>query len=304
MILTASVYGKVSVWSSDGALLTSFAAHRFNLVSAEFSPDGKQIVTTGYMDTENNASVVKLWSIDGKLIDTLEGPPSEYSFAEFAPNDNSILASFGTPYERRSVKFWQPGKISSEFIANQRYGVKTAAFSKDGQHIWMITHRRHIELWGRTGEKKDRYPFGSGDVHFSKGGEFLVALSRNTVTCFDLNLQRVAGGFKPEDLKIDSAIACPDSKHILTIGKDGAIAVWTRDGEMRSSFKPLGKKIRFIDFVGVGDRIFVATDGNLGSLWDLDGRLVNTFSAHSNSTLEIRTCSAFGILDMTSLSLL
>ncbi len=226
MILTGSTNGKISLWSLDGALLKSFTAHRFDILSADLSPDRTQIVTTGYMDTEN-VSVVKLWGIDGNLIDTLEGPPSEYTFAEFAPNDNAILASFGTPYHLRSAKYWEPGKTSIELLKKPRDGAKAVTFSKDGKDVWMVTIGGSLELYSRTGEKKNRFRLGNENVNFAKGGESVVTTSRNTVTCFDLNKRRVVGHFKPEVSKFTVAILSPDSKHILTVLKNGAIAAWT-----------------------------------------------------------------------------
>ena len=283
MIVTGSVYGKITVWSSDGAMLSSFAAQRFNILSANISADQTQIVTTGYINADNKGSVVKLWRIDGKLIDTLYGPPSEYAFAEFAPSDNGILARFGNPYHCRSVKFWEPGKPPIELIANQQANAVAAVFSSDGQFIWVANNSGHLELWSRDGQRIDTYPLGPGRVIFSKGGGAVFTTHRKRIACFDLNERRVVNRFQPRDMVISTTVTSPDAKHILFKRKDGTIAIWTSAGKMRSAFKPQGKKIQFVDFVGKGNRVFVATDLNRGSLWDLDGRLIITFTGHSKS---------------------
>ena len=165
-------------------------------------------------------------------------------------------------------------------------GVTCATFSRTGEMIETGSVYGKITVWSSDGAMLSSFTaqrFNILSANISADQTQILTTHRKKVACFDLNERRVVKRFQPRDVVISTTVTSPDAKHILFKRKDGTIAIWTSAGKMRSAFKPQGKEIQFVDFVGTGKRVFVATDSNRGSLWDLDGRLIITFAGHSKS---------------------
>ncbi|NOG46841.1 MAG: hypothetical protein HND50_16485 [Calditrichaeota bacterium] len=86
--MTASFDKTLALWTTDGELISSFAAHSGEIAKAEFSKDGQYILTA------SEDATVKIWKSNGTLIKTIgEIGKVVYKAATFSQDGNSVLTS-------------------------------------------------------------------------------------------------------------------------------------------------------------------------------------------------------------------
>jgi WD40 repeat protein len=137
--------GILKLWSLDGILVkTLFAFKRDGVVSKiAFSPDSKQIVTTGNSDYS-----AQLWTLDGRLVATLSGHRMAIAGLTFSPDGKTIASA---SYDG-TVKLWNSadGTLINT-ISDHSAGAGDVKFSPDGQMVASSGVHSKVKIWKLDG---------------------------------------------------------------------------------------------------------------------------------------------------------
>jgi WD40 repeat protein len=179
----------INVWDVDsGKLVLSLKGHTGRVLSACFSPDGKQIASGGHAQDEARGEV-KVWDVrSGEETLTLKGPansaPKQASGVCFSPDGNRLAAGevySGRPDAAR-VRVWDvpSGRVvltlRSNFGAGWQHGVvDSVCFSPDGQRV-VWSGPGGVEIWDmeRDQEVLPLRPALRGGLAFSPNGKLLA----------------------------------------------------------------------------------------------------------------------------------
>lgn len=140
-ILTASVSGKMRLWSTKGKEPVSFSGHTGRIYSALFSHDGGRILTASEDGT------AKLWEQGGELLADLGKHSGAVYSARFSKDDLHII----TASEDGTAKLWkQDGKLLKSFNQHKK-AVLFATFSHDDRRIITASEDGTAKLWDLKG---------------------------------------------------------------------------------------------------------------------------------------------------------
>ena len=262
--------------------------------TAEFSPDGKRVVTSA-------DRIVRVWDADdGHLLGTLSGHTDTVNSASFSPDGKHILTSS----DDDTARVWDldDGRLLSTLSAG--IPVRTAEFSKDGQSIVTASqddHRSAAQVWDAVnGKLRTTLPGQRAQVTaavFSPTGTSLViayddgtAQERNTadgrllVTLHDKSVNPYPA--------FNSAAFSPDGRRIVT-APTGNVDLWDAESGrllsvLSSNRYPNGpnepdsvSRVSPAAFSPDGRRIVAVAPGSV-DVWK-DGQLSIVFTAQFRS---------------------
>lgn len=117
-ILTTSGDKKAQVWNvADGQLLFTLQDYTGNAEDADFSPDGKRIVTA-------HNKTAQIWNAaNGQLLATLQGHTDTVSRAVFSPDGQRIL----TASDDKTARVWQIGTTPAQAFSGTQAQLGAAA---------------------------------------------------------------------------------------------------------------------------------------------------------------------------------
>jgi len=212
----------------DGA----YGYNEFNEVySADFSPDGKFIISGDYQDR------LKIWDAKtGQFIRTFADQYSGIHAVSFSPDGQSILSKSNN----NTLKLWdsETGKEMQIFEQFYKKGVSRndstssqIAFSPNGKVAVSVQNNSSPTLWDiETGEKIGHF---SGHaklvktVAFSPDGMLLVSGSEDhTVKIWNTHTREVLYTFTGHTNTVTSVAFLPDGKSIVSGGYDRALKHW------------------------------------------------------------------------------
>ena len=173
-VLVSATSDGAQLWSiPEGRLVYSLDGHRGAVVDAEFSPDGRLVLTAG------NDTTARLWSTaTGESVATLRGHRAELTSASFS-RDGALVVSTSRDHDGR-VWDVETGELL-RVLRGHFALVADAAFSPDGR--WIVTAGPTTAgLWNiRTG--KLLYLTGHRrlltSVSFDAKGERILTSSRD-----------------------------------------------------------------------------------------------------------------------------
>ncbi len=145
--------------------------HASGILSANFSPDGKQIVSASL----NNS--LKLWDLSSNCLQTFIGHTSEVLSANFSSDGKQIVSAS----LNNSLKLWDlSGNCLQTFIGHTSE-VLSANFSSDGKQIVSASLNNSLKLWDLSGNCLQTF-IGHTDkvwsANFSPDGKQIVSTSR------------------------------------------------------------------------------------------------------------------------------
>jgi len=239
-ILTVGYADKTArIWDRQGKLLAELQ-HKGDIDSAEFSSDGKQILTASRDNT------AQLWDIRGNPVVTLEHE-SRLMSAQFSSDGRRIVT---TAFRSHIAYLWdRQGKLLKRLENySDNYGydeLDSARFSPDGNLILTADSRHHEgirRLW-------------------DKEGNYLTVL-------------------RGHNSSVNTTEFSPDSRYLLTASDDGTARLWDRQGKavlvlqheqpvQKAEFSPKGNYILTDSGSSWEDRTI--------RIWDRTGKLLAAF---------------------------
>jgi eukaryotic-like serine/threonine-protein kinase len=270
--------------------------------SVSFGPDGKIIVTGGFDNT------ARLWDADsGRPIgQPIVHPGLVYSVA-FSPDGRTILTGCHDKMARQwDVATGRPVGQPVEHAGQ----VRSVAFSPDGRLVLTGSLDQTARLWDAvTGQPLGRPMVHQAAVYYAAfgpdGRSILTAGDDGTARLWDCEPGLTVG--RPLEYVSDGAVVgqqlaydgdaateafSPDSKTILTSGRDGKVWRWdTASGQPRGEPLKLARGIAAMALSRDGKMIVTASDDRAVRLWDADsGRPLGRPMKHEEAVFTVALC--------------
>jgi WD40 repeat protein len=220
-------------WSTmaDGALRQGTAAvvlsHADAVYWAEFSPDGRQIVTG------SNDKAVRVWPADGQgepLV--LRGHEGYIYSVTFSPDGRRVVS---TSFDK-TVRVWPADGRGEPLVLRGHEGwVYWAAFSPDGRQIVSASDDKTVRVWNADGVGEPLVLRGHEQAAFSAsfspdGRRIVTASGDGLVRVFRADGQGEPLVLRGHDDTVVSAGFSPDGRRIVSASDDKTVRVWNADG--------------------------------------------------------------------------
>ena len=185
-VVTASSDGTARIWDAkSGKELIKlptrptnwksyFARERPEIASAQFSPDGKKIITVNF------DGVGQIFDAEsGETLTMLRGHTTDILSTAFSPNSEKIVT---TGFGESAVRIWDPenGKELQK-LEGHTSGVLTAVFSPDGKKVVTASADQTARIWDAESGKILQTLEGHSDevktAVFSSDGKKVVTTS-------------------------------------------------------------------------------------------------------------------------------
>lgn len=142
-IVTGGTDNLVKLWDSAGNYIRSFTGHTDDVLSVQFSKDGKYILSTSADKT------IKLWDIaTGLIVRTFSGHTNEVMQAVISNDGKKIISGS----KDSTIKVWDAmsGTTTMSFSKKNSGWVNSVSFSTNGKHILAGTARGDVQMWDIT----------------------------------------------------------------------------------------------------------------------------------------------------------
>lgn len=243
--------------------------HPNRVTYAVFSLDGKHIISAC------KDSIVRIWSDDGKMLHELENNSNRKDYF----TDNKQISPDGKQFlilSDSSAVIWN---LSGEKLQTLKHPVRiySAEFSIQGNLIVTAALDNTVRLWGINGEmitvmERDNENLADlRNARFSDDGRHIVGTSYWSHTSHIWNLKgKLLHILKGHRHGIHDIDISPDNKHIVTVSYDRTARVWDFNGKELLVLK----HPRPVDdgiFSPDGKLIATTSRDNSARIWDLKG---------------------------------
>ena len=256
------------LWDRRGNLLTELQ-HEGDIDAAEFSPDGKRILTASRDET------ARIWDFEGRLLVSLPHE-SRLMSAVFSPDGRYILT---TAFRSHIAYLWdEEGNLVARIEDySDGYGyveLDSAKFSPDG-HLILTTDSRNHEgihrLWDREGNYLTALRGHESYVNtteFSPDSRYILTASDDrTARLWDRQGNAVV--VLQHNQPVQSAEFSADGNYLLTISgsswEDRTTRIWDRQGNLLAAFQR-EDRVDGVEFRPDGNQILTWGD-DTARLW-------------------------------------
>jgi WD40 repeat protein len=304
----------VQVWFHDGPV-------RY----AEFSPDGRRVVTAGDADaayvwdaatgervstlrghrgrvtyvsfspdgrrlvTAGADATARLWDAEtGRQVTVLQGHGNAVGYATFGPDGRSVL----TAGADATARLWDAdtGRERVRPLAHQGT-VRYAAFSRDGRSVVTAGEDGRAQVWeAATGEPVGQ-PLRHGrpvmHASFSPDGRRVVTASQDTTAqVWEVATGKRVGAPLRHVNVVNGATFSPDGTRVLTASLDATARLWdAATGELVCVLPHRGP-VGQASFRPDGRRVVTASADRTARVWDAaTGRLTTPLLQHNGAVL-------------------
>ena len=215
------------IWDGvTGEPRATLARHADFVSRVEFSPDGRQVITTG------RDATARIWdSATGDQVAVLRGHKRWVTRLEPTADGRSIV----TGSDDGTVRVWDAASGAPESVMRPRAGPVTAlAVSPAGAQIFSASsdsHGRHAEIiWDPTGRMLRRLPPAGGEVYaaaYSDSGALLATGSFDgTVRVWNAASGRLLRTLDGHTGPISDLSFSEDGGQLATASGDGTAKLW------------------------------------------------------------------------------
>lgn len=246
--------------------------HDDYVFTANFSPDGKKIVTACKDGT------AKMWDVEtGKLLVEFTGHTGSVLSANFSPDGKRIV----TAAQDKTARIWNAddGKLI-RVLEGHKEIVWYATYSPDGTQIATTSLDKTCILWNAsTGEKLDvlHHQDMVMNVNFSPDGKMIITSCLDyTAVIWKVSIGEVVMKIKGEG-RVFSADYSSDGNLIVTASEDKTAKIWSAtDGKILFQLKghkgPVGKAA----FSPDGKQVVTSSGDGTFIIWNaIDGTKVD-----------------------------
>ncbi|HVT29499.1 MAG TPA: protein kinase, partial [Lacipirellulaceae bacterium] len=279
---------------------TSFSGHNGAVYCAQFSPDGKFVVTGGY------DKLAMIWNPDEvQPIDIgkrLKGEPEQkLKYTRLAGHGGPVRSVTFSPHgklvltgsEDNTIRIWDAatGKPLRELRGHSR-AVRTCTFSPDAQWVLSGSDDESVRVWNVQGYEEKRVLHarvlsGHEDAvlcaRFSHDGSRIVTASRDrTAALWDTATGKPLRRFEEgHEFLVSGAVFLPDERHLATGAGDNSVRVWDLTAGVQTSVLTPTGRVGQLAVSPDGDWIATGSPANDVQLWNAhNGALVGKLAGH------------------------
>src|SRR6476469_7719727 len=260
----------VCLWNNSGNLLAQLPGRKHYVLSAVFSPDSRQILTTGYDE------IARLWDLKGNLLQQFQGHKYSVRSAVFSPDGRHIL----TASIDKTARLWDTkGNLLAIFQGHEN-DVNSAVFSPDGSQILTASLDKTARLWDTKGNLKAEFRGHENSVEsaiFTPDGRQILTLGSDFHG--NARLWDTKGNLKAEfrgqkdvykgSSHDESAVFSPDGRQILTTSEDQTARLWDVKGNLLAIFRGHEDGVNHAEFSPDGRQILTASQDRTARVWDI-----------------------------------
>lgn len=277
-IVACSRKGKAYIYVvNQGKLIgDKILNHGESVVYAEFSPDGKYILTRSW------GRYVNLWNIDNADSAVTLTHQMSVTSANFFPDDGRELVL--TSSEDGSAIVWNREGEELFRLLHDGSQVSYALFSPDKETIFTASADGVCHLWDLAGNKKRTFDAKSGKIisaSYSDNGLLLVTVSEENKVKVWQDSGDIKARLKTFRKKILAAGFSPDNRKLVTACEDGSVRVWKMDTPIMLNLNRHRAGLNSAVFSTDGKWIVTASNDNSAILWESSGRFVKRLEGHT-----------------------
>ncbi|OHB85779.1 MAG: hypothetical protein A2V98_11205 [Planctomycetes bacterium RBG_16_64_12] len=275
----------------SGREMMTFSPHGA-VASANFSPDGKRIVTGSWDNT------ARIWNSQTGLTELkLEGRHTQFvNGAVFSPDGSKVL----TASDDKTVNLWDAhtGKPLQTFRGHEDR-VRSAVFSFDGKRVLTASNDKTARIWNvDTGEVLhvlSGHSQAVQDAAFSADATRVITASEdNTAKIWDAETgKELQFSLEGHTASVTSVAFSPSGKRAATGSQDNTAKIWDAEtGNEILTLKGHSQGVTFVAFSPDGQSVLTGS---------LDGTLILWLAVdwHQQEPLVHLRTGAVGILPLT-----
>jgi len=277
LIASVSTDGTLKIWTRDGARLLRSVEYESGMRNANFTPDGRLMITAGY----DNA--LQLWDLQQVLqtenaqpIRRFVGHTSTVKNLSISP-DGELMASAGAD---GSMRLWRisDGTLLKTLEDIHEPEVTDVSFSPDGSRIVSAGGDGKVKVWTAEGELVQEFPAHEewiNALHFSPNNRFLATASGDkTVRLWEwddgqLQTTPTATLSGHTDWIWDVTFS-QDSRILATGGKDNTVRLWDTEGTLLKTLSAHKNWVRSVSFSPDGQKLASGSADKTIILWDVE----------------------------------
>jgi WD40 repeat protein len=251
----------VRLWRlADRRLVRTIGDHARTAISAAFSPDSKQLVTSTYHDS------VRIWSVpSGKLVTTIPTGDSNNVVAFSKTGSEVIAGGINGP-----MRVWSATDGKLVRAALDRFALQSIAVSRADGTIFAASR-----LWDPgTGSVVRTLDNGQGGylaaefsrdgVHLATGGGSAIAGQDFALRIFEVATGKLLHRITSHPIGITAIAFSPDGKLVASGDYQGTLRLTRVDDGSAVATGAVGRAIADVAFSPKGDVVFVALhDGGI-----------------------------------------
>ena len=257
----------------------TFRGHTARVWSADFSPDGRRIVTS------SDDGTAKVWDVStGQAVITLAGHDDWVRSAAFSPDGSRIV----TGSKDYLARIWDAATGAEiRQLRGHRSAIRTVAFSQDGRRIVTACQDGTARTWDADTGRPLVILRGHSNWVFSAafapdGRRIVTAGDDGTARIWDAAEGRELRRLEGHDGNVRTAAFSPDGRQVVTAGQDRTAKIW--DSESGRIQKILPGHLRTVfsaAFSPDGRHIVTASGDQTARIWNAtSGRELNQFRGH------------------------
>ena len=257
--------------------IITFRGDSSSISSVAFSPDGRRLVTGGWL-------TARIWEVSsGKELRRLKGHSLMVTSVAFSPDGLRIVTGSGD----RSAKVWDSATGEALLTFREHTNpITSVAFSPDGRWVVSAAVDRTAKVWDAASGKelinlRDEDSFKINSVAFSPEGKRILTGGDSSASVWDIATGKPLVILKRPAL---CAAFAPDGQRIVT-GMEFSLKVWDAvSGKELNTLNGHSDLVVSVAFSPDGLRIVSGGLDNTAKIWDTaSGHELATFKGHIKS---------------------